>query len=264
MNIKIVVATHKKYQMPSDAMYLPLHVGHAGKVDLGYTGDDTGDNISEKNLTFCELTGLYWAWKNLDADYVGLAHYRRHFFYSKKTKNPFDNVLLQNEAEQLLSEHKILVPKKRRYYIESLYSHYAHTLDGKHLDKARESIVRLCPEYLKAFDGVMQQTGGYLFNMMVMPKVLLNEYCDWLFKILFDLESQGLEKGLDAFNARLYGRVSEILFNVWLQYKSDKGELKEKDICEVNYIHMEKIDWLRKIYSFLMAKFFGKKYEKSF
>ena len=84
--VKIVVATHKKYKMPKDEMYLPLHVGAAGKVDacgnpldLGYQKDNTGDNISGKNASFCELTGLYWAWKNLDADYIGLAHYRRHF-----------------------------------------------------------------------------------------------------------------------------------------------------------------------------------------
>ena len=78
MNIKIIVATHKKYWMPEDSMYLPVHVGAAGKAGIGYQRDDTGKNISDKNPNFCELTGLYWAWKNLKADYVGLAHYRRH------------------------------------------------------------------------------------------------------------------------------------------------------------------------------------------
>ena len=77
MDIKIIVATHKKYWMPSDDIYLPVHVGKKGKTDLGYQGDDTGDNISDKNTNYCELTGLYWAWKNLKADYKGLAHYRR-------------------------------------------------------------------------------------------------------------------------------------------------------------------------------------------
>ena len=84
--VKIIVATHKKYEMPQDAMYLPLHVGAEGKtdqngnpLDLGYQKDNTGENISNKNAAYCELTGLYWAWKNLDTDYTGLAHYRRHF-----------------------------------------------------------------------------------------------------------------------------------------------------------------------------------------
>ena len=83
-NIKIIVATHKEYQMPSDNIYLPLQVGAEGKKDLGYQKDNTGDNISKKNPFFCELTGLYWAWKNLDADYIGLAHYRIHFASKKK------------------------------------------------------------------------------------------------------------------------------------------------------------------------------------
>ena len=82
-NVKIIIASHKPYQMPSDICYLPLHVGKNGKEGFGYRGDDTGENISWKNPNYCELTGLYWAWKNYEAlgnpDYVGLMHYRRHF-----------------------------------------------------------------------------------------------------------------------------------------------------------------------------------------
>lgn len=69
MDIKILVATHKKYWMPKDEIYLPIHVGKKGKDDLGYIGDDTGDNISIKNPNYCELTGLYWAWKNMDCEH---------------------------------------------------------------------------------------------------------------------------------------------------------------------------------------------------
>ena len=58
---------------------------------IGYQPDNIGDNISSKNPSFCELTGLYWAWKNLDNEYLGLAHYRRHFKGSKKSKDKFDN-----------------------------------------------------------------------------------------------------------------------------------------------------------------------------
>ena len=89
---KVVIATHKKYKMPSDTMYIPLHVGAEGKkdekgniLDLGYQKDNIGENISELNANFCELTGLYWAWKNLNYDYIGLVHYRRYF----TLKSPF-------------------------------------------------------------------------------------------------------------------------------------------------------------------------------
>ena len=71
----IVVAAHKKYRMPSDPLYLPIHVGAEGKkdakgnpLDFGYQKDNVGDNISIKNPRYCELTGIYWAWKNLDSD----------------------------------------------------------------------------------------------------------------------------------------------------------------------------------------------------
>ena len=59
MNIKVLVATHKQYWMPEDLVYMPIHVGRAGKFDIGYIGDHTGDNISDKNANYCELTGLY-------------------------------------------------------------------------------------------------------------------------------------------------------------------------------------------------------------
>ena len=87
-NIKIIVATHKKYQMPEDQMYFPVQVGAEGKTKIEeYTQDNTGNNISLKNPYFCELTGLYWAWKNLEAENIGLVHYRRYFTNKKKIPN---------------------------------------------------------------------------------------------------------------------------------------------------------------------------------
>ena len=271
MNIKIIVAAHKKYRMPEDPMYLPLHVGAEGKkdgegrpLDLGYTKDNTGDNISEKNPYFCELTGMYWAWKHLHADYIGLVHYRRYFKGRSKGKDPFDQVLTQKELEPLLSKYAVLVPSKRHYYIESLYSHYAHTFFAEHLDKSRDILQKLHPGYVPAFDKVMKQTGGYMFNMMILRSDLWDAYCGWLFSILFELEKQCPPDGLSPFHQRFYGRVSEILFNVWLRKQIESGALKKEEIKELPYIYMEKIDWPRKIFSFLMAKFFHVKYEKSF
>ena len=79
-NIEVYVVSHSKEDIEnikSDDIYVPLFVGRAGEDNFGFLSDDSGDNISDKNSSYCELTGLYWAWKNLDADYVGLAHYRR-------------------------------------------------------------------------------------------------------------------------------------------------------------------------------------------
>lgn len=265
-NIKIIIATHKQYFMPSDDMYLPLHVGKSGKAELGYQGDDTGDNISVKNPNFCELTGLYWMWKNLPNDYLGLIHYRRFFSVksrSERSKNlPLETLYLTHEeASQLLSQYDVIVPIKRNYYIETLYSHYANTLHAEHLDVTREIITEKCGEYLASFDAVMKQRSGYMFNMFIMSKKLVNDYCSWLFPVLFELEKRIPLEQYSVFHARFYGRVSELLFNVWLKQYSYSTPLKMK---EIPFVYGEKINWLEKGAAFLMAKFFGKKYENSF
>ena len=65
----IYIAAHKKFNVPQLDNYAVLQVGAQGKENLGYLQDNTGDNISYKNPNFCELTGLYWIWKNCDDEY---------------------------------------------------------------------------------------------------------------------------------------------------------------------------------------------------
>lgn len=285
MKTKIIIAMHKPYPTPDDAVYLPLQVGAAGKeaiarrapvegrtrvLDLAehkanqnpedaIARDDMGENISAKNPSYCELTGLYWAWKNLDADAIGLVHYRRYFA-------GMNHILSGVEAESLMDTYDIIVPKKRRYYIESLYSHYAHTLDGTHLDFAREIIHHRCPEYDAACDVIYRRTWGYMFNMCILRREQLDAYCTWLFPILEELEdaltSSGSAANLSTFEARLYGRVSEILLNVWLYHARVMNP--ELRICEVATLHTEPVNWVKKGTAFLQAKFFGKKYKESF
>lgn len=267
-NVKVIVAAHKQYQMPEGDIYLPVHVGAEGKASIGYTPDNSGDNISAKNPSYCELTGFYWAWKNLDADYIGLAHYRRHFTAKsrsqRKGNDRFSWVLTDNEAAELFEKYDIIVPSRRKYYIESLYSHYAHTHYAEHLDETRKIIGQMYPDYLGAYDRTVKKTSGYMFNMMIMKKEYLDSYCKWLFDILFELEKRISMPELSAFQGRFYGRVSEIIFNVWLEYQLEKGIIKQEQIRELDCIHMEKINWFKKGKAFVSAKLFGKKYEGSF
>ena len=272
--VKIIVAAHKAFRMPEDEMYLPLHVGAEGKtsedgqpLDIGFAKDNTGDNISLKNSGYCELTGLYWAWKNLREDYIGLAHYRRHFSLHN-TSDPFDGVLKYSELAPMLGSIRVFLPKKRRYYIENLYNHYKHTHYISQLDETRAIIAEKYPDYLPSFDRVVKRTWGYMFNMMIMERGLVNEYCAWLFDILFELESR-VDSGkvnmpeLTPFQARFYGRISEIIFNVWLDHSLRTGVITKKDIHEIPCRFMEKVDWFKKIRGFLKAKFFGVRYEGS-
>ena len=260
-DIKILVATHKKYQMPNDKMYIPIQVGAEGKEKFGFATDNIGDNISLKNPYFCELTALYWAWKNLDSKYVGLVHYRRYFTMKKKIpkdKNKkFDIILKENELKNILKNTDVVLPKKRKYYIENLYDHYKHTMYVEPLDETRKIIEEKYPEYIEEFDKLKKRTSAHMFNMFIMKKEILNEYCKWLFDILFELEKRIDENKYDSFHARFYGRVSELLLDVWIE----KNKVQYK---EIKVMDMEKINWIKKGKSFLNAKFFGKKYEKSF
>ena len=200
MDIKILIAAHKQYWMPDDPVYLPLHVGAEGKQDLGYTKDNTGDNISAKNPNFCELTGLYWAWKNLDADYIGLVHYRRYFtrkevhnIEKKKTQ-----ILTGKDWESILSKYPVVVPDKRNYYIETNRSHYNHAHHSEGLDLAEQIIKEKYPDYLPAFTTVMNRTWAHMFNMFLMRRDLFNRYMSWLFDILFEVKSKFVCKFLQA------------------------------------------------------------------
>ncbi len=269
-DVKIIIATHKQYRMPQDAMYLPLHVGAQGKtaedgspLDFGYAKDNTGDNISELNPSFCEITGLYWAWKNLQADYIGLVHYRRHFSMKRKA-DLWDSVLTYAQLEPYLGRKRVFTPTKRRYFIETLYSHYKHTHYASQLDETRRILEEKYPEYLGAYDRVIKRRYGYMFNMMIMEKPLFDAYCDWLFEILFELRNRIGGEELSAFQGRFYGRISEIVFNVWLARQFACGNVKPEEHMEIPVIHMEKINWCKKGAAFLKAKFMGKKYEGSF
>lgn len=251
MNIKIIVAAHKKYAMPEDEIYLPLQVGAALYDGIGYARDSEGDSISDKNPFFCELTGLYWAWKNLDADAIGLAHYRRHFGKSR------DALLDGETAEKLLLQYDAILPKKRRYYIENLYSHYANTLEREPLDEAGRIIAEKYPEYMPEFERLHKRSSAHMFNMLVMKKEVLSRYCDWLFDILFELERRVPTEGMEPFHARFFGRVSELLLDVWVN-------TNKISFCEYPFVYMEKVNMVKKGAAFLRAKLFKVKYDKSF
>lgn len=260
--ITIIVATHKKYQMPMDGMYLPLHVGAEGKTDaegnplnLGYAKDNTGENISNVNFSFCELTGLYWAWKNLDTDYIGLVHYRRLFEMEGEP-------VTYERLKAYLGKIKVFLPKKRRYRIETLKSHYNHTHCSDHLDVTRAVLMEKYPEYEKAYEKAVNRTWGYMFNMLIMEKGLLNDYCEWLFHILFEVFKRIDCRNYTDFMKRYVGRISEILFNVWLERQLSSGKIRREEMMELKCSVEE--DWKVKIPAFLKAKFFGKKYERSF
>lgn len=250
MKSVIIVAAHKPYRMPEDTLYLPVHVGRAGKADIGYTGDHTGQNISGKNPNFCELTGLYWAWKNLEYDALGLAHYRRHFAVRRVFSAKWDNVLDSRTLGSLLEKADAIVPVPRNYWIETNYQQYVHAHHAADLDVTRRILAERYPEYLEKYDEVMKRTWGRRFNMFVMKRETADAYCTWLFDVLFELEKRLDISGYSANDSRVFGFVAERLLDVWL-------ETNRIRFVEQPVMFMEKQNWIRKGAAFLKRKAVG-------
>lgn len=250
MDIKIIVITHKDYKMPEDHMYLPICVGSGrDKLREKFQTDDIGDNISEKNMKYCELTGIYWAWKNLKSDYIGVAHYRRHFCLTSTKERKY---IRQEELEQLLTDSNIIVPPPRKYYLSSLKSHYCNSKKGyrgihKYDMKVLESVIsELYPNYEQTFKSVMNGNSAHMLNMFIMRKDYFDSYCEWLFSIIFEVERK-LSKRIDQ--TRYAGALSEFLLDVWI--KNNNYDFKEISLYE-----LEKPNFFKKVFSVINRKYF--------
>ncbi|MGO2695543.1 MAG: DUF4422 domain-containing protein [Bavariicoccus seileri] len=261
MELKILVATHKKAYIPKLPDYYPIQVGAKinGRID-GFLWDDTGNNISTLNPYYSELTAIYWAWKNLEDDYIGLVHYRRFFaagFLSSLKKSPISRDFLSpTKIEEILTRVDIILPKKRNYYIESVYEHYTHTLNKNDLIETEKIIARRCPDYLEEFEKLKIRRSAHMFNMFIMSREMLNQYCSWLFPILEELLAcRGTE--FDAFHNRYPGRVSELLFDVWIH--TNKYSYAEQPLLFIGGRQL-----VKKAYSLLKSKVTKRNYTSSF
>lgn len=219
MDIRLYVMTHKKIAKIADPMYIPMQVGKAGKEDFGYLGDDTGDNISEKNSAYCELTGMYWLWKNMDCDVIGICHYRRYF-----TRN--EKLLEKSYIEKLMKEYSMIIPNSACVKDEDVYDHYRKRHYTKDLDSCREVIAEKYPEYVAAYDYCMRTILVSAGNMWITRKPIFDRYCAWLFDILFEVEKRIDMAGYDNYQGRVMGFLSERLFRVWLMMQ--KGRVTEE------------------------------------
>lgn len=236
--MKIYVVSHKKYWFPQIDNYVPIQVGNGEKFSL--FRDDTDDNISNKNKNWCELTALYWIWKNDKSDFIGLCHYRRYFDF--KINNIFEKVVVglknvafiekhisTNYIKQYLKDYDIILPNPI-CLDESILEHYGNSHNINDLLITKEVVLSLYPEYANSIEECFSQNIMYAFNMFVMPKRIFDEYMEWLFKILFEVEKR-IEIPDDNYQARVFGFLAERLLNVYI-YKRLK-------IKEVPYIFIE-------------------------
>ena len=138
--------------------------------------------------------------------------------------------------------------KKRHYYIETIESHYAHYHNGKDFQLTREIISEICPEYLEAFNRVAAKRSAHIFNTFIMRKDYLDRFCRFLFPILFKLEKRVDFTGYDEFESRVCGYMAEFLLDTWILTENVSYQ-------EVRLALLEKQNWPRKIWKFMVRKF---------
>lgn len=254
-NVKIVVAVHKPYDVLRDDTFVPVHAGALGKADLGYQSDAQGEHISEKNGLYCELTALYWAWKNMPSDALGLMHYRRYLGVPARCAARMqlrERIATGEELAAYLDQTPIILPKKRNYFIENREDQYVHAHGRESLDMLRSVLAEKCPQYLSALEKTLGRTAGHCFNIFVMRRELADAYCAWMFDTLFEVEKRMREEMPQAVAARLFGFLSERMMDCWL-------ETHGYAYMELPVVNMEKQNWPRKIAAFLVRKFKGMK-----
>ena len=230
--------THKKLSvsLPNDRTILLVS---SSPDSFGYLRDNTGDNISEKNPSFCELTALYWIWKNdKESSIVSLEHYRR-LFLSKKGNLFHYHYLSKGETKSLMGKYDLMV--RTPYYFrnyDNLWEEYSSDHDESDLIKTRAILTKQHPEYLPSFDFVMKKakTASFL-NMFLGKKEIVDSYCEWLFPILFSLEKEIDLSKKNTYQKRIFGFLSERLFNVWINFNKNKIRVGYLEVCNTEEKH---------------------------
>jgi hypothetical protein len=257
MRLAIAVAAHKPFTAPASGVYLPIQVGRAlSERSFDLQGDDTGENISVLNESFCELTAVYWLWKNWTADAYGLAHYRRYFRGRAGSDLKYGDhwILSEEEAAAHLVRADVIAPVKRRYVIETVRGQYAHAHHESDLEILRVVLSRHSPSSVPAFDRVMARRSLVLFNMFLMRGPHFDEYCGWLFPILFESMRQIDWRSYGSTQRRVFGYLGERLFNVWLE--ENAGNLT---VTHLPVVNVEGERRLAKAAALLRRKYAGSK-----
>lgn len=224
-NCSMYIVTHKNIINPINADgYYYLSVGK-NETNAVYS-DRKGDSISEKNPYYCELTGLYWIWKNVSADEVGLCHYRR--FFCKKVDNKF-RLLSIRELSDHLKHGDIIMPRPIDLCMD-YYTFYEKAQRNDALRKCCFFLVQRQPEFEKPIKELLEGTTNHCYNMFYCKKEIIDRYCIWLFELLFEFEKRIDISGWNSQQQRVYGFLAEFLFNVWV--RKEKLTIIEIDVSQ--------------------------------
>ena len=190
----------------------PIQVG-AALTDIRKTNydlfDDEGDNISEKNRQLCEETGLYWLWKHSEDDYIGLVHYRRHF------------ILPDDWMERMISNNVDVILPIPICIKPSVEDNYRF----RHISYDWDVMMRILRNHsLRDYDYAREVFSKDLYfplNIFVMKREILNDYCSWLFPILFDVMKTVGEHD-DRYQNRYPAFMAERLLTLYFEMNKER------------------------------------------
>ena len=210
----ILVVTHKPDKVYKDDIYTPIQVGKSiSKYDLGFIGDNTGDNISEKNPMYCELTAQYWAWKNLDCEYIGLCHYRRYF----------ETLYTSEKLDKLLKKYDAILPEPIYHGIRggSLLNKLKEELTLEDMAIFFMVIKKLYPQYEGSVISYFNNNMDIPYNMFICKKNIFDDFCEWQFSILFECEKL-MKLSQYTRLRRIFGYLGECLLPVYMLHNKFK------------------------------------------
>lgn len=254
--IEIFSSFYKKYHIYNDDVISPFFVGAENEVNnLHIPSDNTGDNISQKNDTYNELTLIYWAWKNTSyQDYIGFCHYRRYFTYSsmskqKKIFNLFFSKFLNKEKKvdvilngfsknikKEISQYDIILPKPiiMERTLREQYGDYHNLAD---YDAMGDVIKRLKPEFYDSFIDASNRNAFFIANMFIFKRGIFERFCDFIFPILFELE-KSIVIPSDPYQKRIFGYLGERMVTIFINHLSEfeKPKIKYLDILNTDVI----------------------------
>jgi lipopolysaccharide biosynthesis glycosyltransferase len=247
--------------VPQNELLYPIQAGAAiaDKKIENMLYDDTGINISKKNRSYCEMTAIYWAWKNDVADYYGFFHYRRYLSFSDTVfpANPFAEVIFNNNRDivkktgllsdtmrNIIEKHDVIVPRKggfaERY---SMYNHYKvsklHKI--KDFDFILNYIKNKYPEMTSACNIYMHAKTGYFCNMFIMKRDIFYAYCKWVFDILEHFENNTDISNYDIGSYRVLGFLAERLTGIYLCYILADNNYKYLELQRILFENTDKI-----------------------
>lgn len=190
----------------SGFMY-PIQAGKAlSDIRIADIGDDTGNNISDRNPYYCELTALYWIWKNTGNDYAGLCHYRRWFVFRDK------------ELPQMLDRGgDVILPYPSIQYPNAAV-HEKRYISCAVRQVIREVLAECSVQEMQSYEALLEDRYIYNFNMLIAKKKVLDDYCEWLFNIIFEVEQRCIEKQI-VIEKRQQGYWGEVLLSYYFMKK---------------------------------------------